>query len=219
MMLATVWAAILSAAAASPLDDGKIQQVIDRVEKKCIERTVYMVGRPKAERLAELVRQRRPELVVECGTALGYSGLWIARELKKAGKGRLVTVEIDPETAREAEDHFREAGLADVVTVKIGDAREVVKAIADPVDFAFIDCGYSNYYPILKELEDNFRPGTVVVADNVGIGGAGMRDYLDRVRSPRYQTRTEWFEVDLPWAKRDAFEISVVKEQQGGARQ
>ena len=34
-------------------------------------------------------------MVVECGTAIGYSGLWIARELKAAGRGKLITIEID----------------------------------------------------------------------------------------------------------------------------
>ena len=191
--------------------DRKVQAVIDDVEKACIDRTVCMIGRKKAERLAELVRKSKPELAVECGTAIGYSGLWIARELKAAGRGKLVTVEINPDRAKEAEANFRRAGLAEYVTIRVGDARKVVEKIDGPIDFLFVDCGYSNYHPILVKLQKKLRPGAVVVADNVGIGARGMDDYLKHVRS-RYRSETEWFDLELPWAERDAIEVSVLPE-------
>jgi len=190
-------------------EDPKVQAVIDEVEKACLEGPVYMIGRKRAERLAELVRKAKPRLVVECGTALGYSGLWIARELKAAGKGKLITIEITPERAKRAQASFRKAGLAKWITVKVGDARKVVKEIKGPIDFVFIDCGYSNYYPCLKGLQKELSGGATIVADNVGIGASGMKDYLDEVRS-KYKSRLEWFDVNLPWGKRDAMEISVV---------
>ena len=199
-----------AAKAKKPADDAA-QAVIDEVEKECLRESVPMVGRPKAERLAELVRKAKPQRIVECGTALGYSGLWMARELKKTGRGRLITIEIDPKTAKRAEDNFRRAGLADYVTVKVGDARKVVKTLEGPIDFLFLDCGYSNYHPCFVALEEKLRPGTTVVADNVGIDSAGsMNDYLKLVRG-KYQSRTEWFDVNLPWAKRDAMEVTVLK--------
>ena len=206
------------AAGAEPADPDveaarqRVQTVIDDVEKACLDRTVCMIGRKKAERLAELARRARPELVVECGTALGYSGLWIARELKTAGRGRLVTVEISPDRAKEAAANFRRAGLEEFVTVKVGDARKVVKTIEGPIDFLFVDCGYANYHPILVKLQKKLRPGALVVADNVGIGADGMNDYLRLVRS-KFQTRTEWFNVELPWAERDGMEVTVISDE------
>jgi len=194
----------------------KVQAVIDRVERECRERTVYMIGPAKAKRLAELVRERRPRRVVECGTAIGYSGLWIASQLKAIGAGKLVTIEIDASRAREAKRNFAAAGLADYVEVKTGNAREVVKQVDGPIDFVFIDCGYSNYHPCLTGLEEKLSDGAVVVADNVGIGASGMKDYLDHVRT-NYRSHTEWFDLDLSWAKRDAMEISVVRSPSGGS--
>ena len=37
-----------------------------------------------------------------------------------------------------------------------------------------------------------------------------MNDYLDLIRS-RYESSTEWFDLDLPWEKRDAMEITIFK--------
>jgi predicted O-methyltransferase YrrM len=127
----------------------KVQAVIDEVDKTCREETVYMIGPEKAKRLAELVRQKKPKVVVECGTAIGYSGLWIARELKAAGQGKLITIEIDKDRSKQACEHFRRAGLEDIVDARVGDARKLVREIEEPVDFLFIDCNYSNYQPCL----------------------------------------------------------------------
>jgi predicted O-methyltransferase YrrM len=160
-------------------------------------------------RLAELVRRAKPKLVVECGTAIGYSGLWIARELKQAGQGHLITIELVPANAREAEENFRSAGLEKWVTVKVGDARKVVPEVQGPIDFLFLDCGYSNYHPCFVAAEKKLSPGATVVADNAGIGSGSMDDYLKLVRA-KYQSRTEWFDVKLPWGERDAMEVTVI---------
>lgn len=189
--------------------DKKVQPVIDEVDKLCRENTVYMIGPEKAKRLADLVRKKKPKLVVECGTAVGYSGLWIARELKAAGQGKLITIEIDEDRVKQARSHFERAGLSDVVEVRQGDAKKVAGKIKGPVDFLFIDCNYSNYHPCFQAIEKQLAPGAVVVADNVGIGAFGMKDYLDHVRT-KYQSKTEWFDIDLPWGKRDAMEITII---------
>lgn len=189
-----------------------VDRVIARVDRQCREQGIPMIGPEKARRLADLVRQKKPELVLEAGTAVGYSGLWIARELKALGRGKLITIEIDPRRAKEAETNFQQAGLADWVEVRIGDARRVCKEIKDPVDFLFLDCGYSNYMPCLQAVESRLRPGAILVADNAGIGASGMADYLKYVRQ-KFQSRTEWFDLDLRWAKRDAMEISIVPEK------
>ena len=187
--------------------DREVKPVIDKVDQQCRERTVYMIGPAKAKRLAVLVREKKPRLVVECGTAIGYSGLWIGRELRALGQGKLITIEIDEARAAEAKQNFDEAGLSEWIEVRVGDARELVKNVEGPVDFLFIDCNFENYDPCFTGIETKLAKDAVVVADNVGIGAASMADYLKRVRS-KYRSQTEWFDLDLPWEKRDAIEIT-----------
>ena len=59
-------------------------------------------------------------------------------------------------------------------------------------------------------IEERLAGGALLVADNVGVGAAGMADYLELVRS-RFESRTEWFDIDLPWGRRDALEITVYR--------
>src|SRR6476646_7845374 len=65
--------------------------------------------------LATSIGARR---ILEIGTAIGYSGIWLARALPE--DGMLVTMEFDEARAREARDNFARAGLADRVSVVVG---------------------------------------------------------------------------------------------------
>ena len=132
--------------------------------------------------------------------------------MKAAGHGNLITIEIDKNRSKQAGENFRRAGLEEVVDPRVGDARKLVREIKEPVDFLFIDCNYANYHPCLAGIEGQLTDGAIIVADNVGIGAAGMKDYLDHVRS-KYRSKTEWFAIDLPWGDRDAMEITIMEKK------
>jgi predicted O-methyltransferase YrrM len=186
-------------------------QVLQEVDERCREQHIPMLGSEKAEFLADLVQKAGPNLIVECGTAIGYSGLWMVAVLKSAGRGRLITIEIDTGRANEAQENFRRANVKDLIDSRIGDAAEVLETIREPVDFLLLDNNYSNYFPCFRAIESQLTDRATVVADNVGIGAAGMADYLNHVRS-HYESRTHWFETDLPWVKRDAMEVTIYRK-------
>lgn len=188
----------------------EFDRVLQEVDERCREQHIPMLGSEKAEFLAELVQDAQPTLVIECGTAIGYSGLWVVAALRATGKGRLVTVEIDTGRAHEARENFRSANVANLIDSRIGDATEVLKTINEPVDFLLLDNNYSNYFPCFRAIESRLTDGATVVADNVGIGAAGMAAYLSHVRS-HYVSSTHWFETDLPWVKRDAMEVTIYR--------
>ena len=183
-------------------------RVLQEVDERCQEHHIPMLGSEKAKFLADLVHNAQPTLIVECGTAIGYSGLWMVAALRVRGKGSLITVEIDTGRAHEAQENFRRANVADLIDSRIGDATEVLKTIEEPVDFLLLDNNYSNYFPCFRAIESRLTDGATVVADNVGIGAAGMADYLSHVRS-HHESSTHWFETDLPWVKRDAMEVTI----------
>lgn len=185
-------------------------RVLQEVEAQCREERIPMLGPEKAEFVANCIEKARPSLIVECGTAIGYSGLWILRVLKTIGSGRLITVEIDSKRAEQARSNFEQAGVADLVDSRIGDAEEVLKSIEDEVDFLILDNNFDNYFPCFKAIEPKLTDLATVLADNVGIGADAMVDYLDHVRT-QYDSETHWFDIDLPWVKQDAIEVSVYR--------
>jgi predicted O-methyltransferase YrrM len=188
--------------------DQHLHQIINEVDAECRRRSIPMLGPDKAARLSAWVGEARPRLVVEVGTAIGYSGLWLANTLRELGAGHLITLEMDSERAAEAAGYFRRAALSEYLTQMVGDARQRIREVQGPIDVLFLDGGFENYYPCLVGCREQLRDGALLIADNAGIGAQEMADYLDYVRS-RFPSRTEWFETDLAWNPRDAMEIST----------
>ena len=184
-----------------------LDQVIEEVEEQCREERIPMLGPDKAKLLANCVEEAKPSLIVECGTAIGYSGLWISRVLKTLGSGQLITVEINDVNALRARANFEKAGVADLVDSRIGDAAEVLKTIQDPVDFLFLDNNKDGYFACFKAIESRLTNPATIVADNVSRVDQ-MADYLEHVRS-NYKSKTHWFESRRRPGRRDGMEVSI----------
>ena len=71
--------------------------------------------------LRMLVAARGAKTILEIGGASGYSGIWLGLGARETG-GRVVTIEYDPQRAKEAAANIARAGLNDVVRVVPGDA-------------------------------------------------------------------------------------------------
>lgn len=117
------------------------------------------------ELLHAMVRATRATRVLEIGTAIGYSGLWMATALPR--EGRLITLERDEARAARARTHFAAAGLDDRTTVVIGDAARYLHKVAGPFDLIFQDADKTRYEPMLDRLAGLLRLSGVLVTDNV----------------------------------------------------
>ncbi|HUV85628.1 MAG TPA: class I SAM-dependent methyltransferase [bacterium] len=113
--------------------------------------------------LALATRARR---IVEVGTSAGYSALWLARACAATG-GSLVTLERNPDIIRVAVDHLKSAGVADLVEIRAGDARDTLATFDEPFDFAFVDGAKDEYVAYGELLWPRLAVGASLVADNV----------------------------------------------------
>ena len=129
--------------------------------------------------LHDLILEHNFTRALEIGTSTGHSAVWIARALAKTG-GRLTTVELDPERHRTAKANFAEAGLAPYIDARLGDAHEIVPALAGPFDFVFSDADKDWYKNYFVAVWPKLVSGRCFTAHNVsGRGaGAGIRDFL-----------------------------------------
>ncbi len=121
-----------------------------------------------------LARVQGARRVLELGTLGGYSTIWLARALPE--DGRLITLELDQGYARVAQANIERAGLSERVEIRVGAALDGMRALieegAGPFDLIFIDAdkqGTPAYFEHALELS---RPGSVIVTDNVVLGGA-----------------------------------------------
>lgn len=110
--------------------------------------------------------------IVEVGMLGGYSTVWLASSHADA---RVTSIEIDEEYATLAKQHFKEAGLASQIDVRVGSAMDVLKEMVQEfkegkrgaLDMAFIDANKTNNLDYFNYCLEMSRPGSVIVVDNV----------------------------------------------------
>jgi len=104
--------------------------------------------------------------VVEIGTSTGYSGLWFSLALHETG-GHLTTFEADAGRAAAAREHFRKAGVENLVTIIEGNARENIKQLSETIDVLFLDADKEGYIEYFNRMLPLVRPGGLILAHNV----------------------------------------------------
>jgi predicted O-methyltransferase YrrM len=141
------------------------------------------VSRDQGSFLYLTARALGAKRIVEFGTSFGISTLYLAAAVRDNGGGIVIGSELEPSKHRRAVAHIEEAGLADVVEVRLGDALETLKEVPEPLDLAFLDGWKDLYLPVLELLEPRLRPGAVVLADNIFSFRKALRPYVEYVQS------------------------------------
>ena len=118
---------------------------------------------------------------LEIGGASGYSAIWMGMGLRDTG-GRLVTVEYDPQRAKELAENVRRAGLSDVVQVVAGDAFMEVPKLTGTFDFVFLDAWKKDYKRFFDLVYPRLDKGGLFVAHNVVNKRSEMGDFLDAIQ-------------------------------------
>jgi predicted O-methyltransferase YrrM len=125
--------------------------------------------------------------VLEIGTAIGYSGIWLADALPAGGM--LLTLEMNPDRARIARANFSRAGLTDRASVIVGDAHTTLTKVSGPFDLIFQDGDKGLYVPMLDRLVDILRPGGLLVTDNVLWDGEVVPGFITEPKREPKDTR------------------------------
>src|SRR5215831_12726173 len=139
--------------------------VLQDIGREGQERDLPLVDAEVGVLLRVLAMAVRATRILEIGTAIGYSGIWMAGALPEGGM--LLTLEVDEQRVREARDNFRRAGVAERVNVISGNARLLLAKVSGPFDLIFQDGDKLMYGPMLNRLVDLLRPGGLLVTDNV----------------------------------------------------
>jgi predicted O-methyltransferase YrrM len=117
--------------------------------------------------LATLCRALDP-VVLEVGTAIGYSTIHMAEQLRQ---GRVVTLELDPDRARQARGFFERAGVSDRIELVEGDARETIGNLDGPFGLLFVDAAKEEYRSYIELAEPKLADNAVLAIDNLLMSG------------------------------------------------
>lgn len=154
--------------------------VLRAIEEEGRDKGLPLVQPASARLLRALVIASGARHVLEVGTCIGYSAIWMAQALP--AEGRLITLENDADRAAVARSNIERAGLAERVSVIVGDASRYLHKVAGPFDVVFQDSDKKLYEPMLDRLVALLRPGGVLATDNVLWNGEVVEGYVSPPR-------------------------------------
>jgi predicted O-methyltransferase YrrM len=145
----------------------------------------YLASTPGHGRyLYLLARAIGAKRIVEFGTSFGVSTIYLALAVRDNGGGLVIGTEMVSSKAAKARSNIEEAGLADFVEIREGNALDTLRNLDGPVDFLLSD-GFPQYaLPVLKLVAPKMRCGAIVVNHNVAAMKGDHVDYLAFVRDP-----------------------------------
>ena len=156
-------------------------ELILEMEKYASEYNVPIVTKEVAEYLKFIVKSSGIKNVLEVGTAIGYSGILMAKEIEK-NDGKLYTIEIDEERYNLAQENFKKSGLNNIVSIK-GDAVEEIKKIDETFDFVFIDASKGHYLEFFEDSYKLLNKDGIIFIDNIMFRGYLYKEYPKRFKT------------------------------------
>lgn len=162
--------------------------LLQRLEQEAEGEGIPIVQLASAQVIRTLLMLYRPTSILEIGTAIGYSTIWMAQAAPQA---RIVTMDIDEQRLARARENLREAGCADRVDVLLRDATTGLPDEQGQFDCLFIDAAKGQYRTFLDLYLPLVRPGGLVISDNVlfrGLvaapdeAGKRLRPLVDKLR-------------------------------------
>lgn len=138
---------------------------LEELEQEAKETFVPIIRREMQSFLKVFLKIQKPERILEVGTAIGFSALFMAEYAPLNCK--VTTIENYEKRIPVARRHFEEAGRQEQITLLQGDAKDVLKTLEGTYDLIFMDAAKGQYIHYLPELMRLMHPGSVLISDNV----------------------------------------------------
>lgn len=152
---------------------------LDAEQRAEVFKDVYMsVSASTGELLYLLARAAGARTAVEYGTSFGVSTIYLASAVRDNGGGVVVGTELQADKAAAAQRNFEDAGVADLIDLRVGDALQTLADTPGPIDLLLLDGWPELALPVLQLLESRLRTRSLIVVDDVD------RDWGSDVHGP-----------------------------------
>lgn len=150
--------------------------LIKELERYAIQNSIPIIQKEVANFLDIMINIKRPENILELGTAIGYSSILMSKY--SGGRALIKTIERDKKMVDIARNNIASFGLEDKITVVEGDCLEVLENMEDQYDMIFIDAGKGHYNHFLPHCIRLLKRDGIIIADNVLFRGMVASDEL-----------------------------------------
>jgi len=152
--------------------------LLRRLETEAERRNIPIIGPYAGRFLYLLVKLSRAKNILEVGTAIGYSAIWLAKAAQDRD-GKVTTIEVDAAMAEEARKNVAEARLSKRIKIIVGDGIDIVPKLRGKFDFMFLDSEKHQYRQLVELALPKLKKGALIATDNVLWGGTVARNDPD----------------------------------------
>jgi caffeoyl-CoA O-methyltransferase len=140
-------------------------EVLAEMEVDAAENGYAIVGPAVARVLFQLAAISGAKKIFEMGSAIGYSTVWWARAVGEGG--RVVYTDGDRKNAEKARRYFDRAGVSRRISVRVGDALEILSEEKETYDIIFNDVDKTDYPRVVRLALPRLKRGGLFISDNV----------------------------------------------------
>lgn len=155
-----------------PLKSG----ILYDMEKHAEEYEVPIIHPEVAQMIRVLLSIKKPTSILELGTAIGYSSIFMAKMQPTCKK--IITIERSKAMIEKAKANIEKAELKDVIEIKEGNVQEILPNLDGKFDIIFIDAAKSKYLEFLPYCLDRLSSDGIIISDNVLFKGMIATDML-----------------------------------------
>jgi predicted O-methyltransferase YrrM len=135
------------------------------------------IGLQAGRFLSLLIQMIQAKRVLEFGTCLGYSTVWLAEALRTTG-GKLISIEQKKEFLEITRKNIVETGLSEFVDLIWGNANIVIDQVEGPFDLILQDSDKKLYPQMLDRCIEITRKNGLIVADDALFKPMGVEEKL-----------------------------------------
>jgi predicted O-methyltransferase YrrM len=141
-------------------------ELLVEMEKTALAETIPVVTPAVGNFLQLLVETGGARSILEIGTAIGYSTIYLARGARQTG-GNVLTLDMNKGRLARAREYLHRAGLDDLVEFAAENALKYLPRLSRQFDLIFVDAAKGEYPEYLDLLVPMLSPGGLLVVDNV----------------------------------------------------
>lgn len=152
------------------------EEILLNIKKEALDNHVPIIEDDSLEYIEKILKNCKPNKILEIGTAVGYSAINFSKYL--FGKNsKVITIEIKQQMYEKAVQNISLMGLQDKIEVINADATKYLKEINEEYDVIFIDAAKGQYLVFLEEAIRLCKVGGIIIADNMLYRGRTLSDY------------------------------------------
>lgn len=148
------------------------------------------ISKEQGQDLVKLIKEKKIKNIVEFGTSFGISTLFLAQGVLETG-GNIITTELIESKAQRALENFKQAGINELIELRIGNALNTLRNHKEPIDLLLLDGWKNLYLPLFQMLEPNFHDNSLIYVDNANMQDS--RTFLSTIsRKSKYKIQYQY---------------------------